>query len=262
MWVYVTTFWLPKAGNNDYEYEDAFYPDSEGGRKGKSLRFALADGASEGMLSREWAQILVKNFYMLRSRRGHLLNLLENSIRDWNSWLKDYHNKRENNNNPIKWYEEPGIQTGAFSTFLGITLLHKRNEYVGKWNAIAQGDTCLFQVRHDQLIQNFPIEKSTDFNNSPFLISSNQSLNGDLSETLDGITGDWLTDDVFYLMTDALALWFLREYESGGSPWQFLRDLGTQVIDQTFKNWIDGLRLEKLIRNDDVTLLRIEILGA
>ena len=81
MLVFMTPFRLPKAGNTDDEYEDAFYPVSGGDLRGESLRFAVADGASEGMLSGEWAQVLVKAF--CRSANEDFASFLDRSYNGW-----------------------------------------------------------------------------------------------------------------------------------------------------------------------------------
>jgi len=51
---------VQKGGNAEGEYEDAFHPPGNGKVEGAALRFAIADGASEGMLSGAWARILVE----------------------------------------------------------------------------------------------------------------------------------------------------------------------------------------------------------
>jgi hypothetical protein len=61
-------------------------------------------------------------------------------------------------------------------------------------------------------------------------------------------------------MTDALAQWFLAQVEQGGKPWleleSLLHDNGNP---QTFTAWIEGLRVARQLRNDDVTLLAVSI---
>jgi len=60
-------------------------------------------------------------------------------------------------------------------------------------------------------------------------------------------------------MTDALACWFMREAEEGRTPWRVLRDLDTSDEIKPFREWVETLRKEGAMRNDDVTLLRIDI---
>ena len=77
-------------------------------------------------------------------------------------------------------------------------------------------------------------------------------------ENLKTESGDWQSGDQFFLMTDALAAWFFKEHEQSRKPWEVLRDL---EYDETkpFAEWVSRLRSNNEIRNDDVTLYRIEI---
>lgn len=82
-------------------------------------------------------------------------------------------------------------------------------------------------------------------------------MNKDLSDYCKIITGNWTSHDRFYLMTDALACWFLHEIESGESPWScypFVRS--NEKV--TFESWVKRLRSSKRMRNDDVTLIHVE----
>ena len=65
----VTASWVPRAGSDVAQYEDAFYPKVNGTRHARRLRFAVADGASESMLSGLWADLLVRTWCKAR-RRG------------------------------------------------------------------------------------------------------------------------------------------------------------------------------------------------
>jgi serine/threonine protein phosphatase PrpC len=49
MKAFVKTFWLTKDGNSVEEYDDAFYLKQHGEFNNNVLRFAVADGASEGI---------------------------------------------------------------------------------------------------------------------------------------------------------------------------------------------------------------------
>jgi hypothetical protein len=61
------------------------------------------------------------------------------------------------------------------------------------------------------------------------------------------------------LATDALAAWFLADWESGGSPWHQLQGFSARG-QATFAQWVSGLRSERRLRNDDVTMVRIKVL--
>lgn len=259
--IYASTFWLPKAGNSLDEYEDAFHSGAKGVVFGDQLSFAVADGASEGMLSGEWAKILVLTFCRNKDIQGNAMSFLERAHRSWDAWITNYFQRREKQNRPIQWFEEDGFQNGAFSTLLGLRLIRPSDERIGRWEANALGDSCLFHVSNDSLIASFPLKHSTDFNNAPFLIPTNRSKGRNFAAAFKDAGGNFSVDDQFFLMTDALACWFLAENESNVNPWRTLRDFDTVDSQVTFQEWVSSLRAAKKMRNDDVTLLRIKILS-
>lgn len=264
--VFVRSFRLQKAGNAFEECEDRAYPKILSGRRGEdkllsraSVSFAVADGATEGMFSGAWAEILVKAYCRSMGKGAEPFDFLEDAFKAWESWIKDYLNKRKRRNRPIKWFEEPGLEAGAFSTLLGVTLAHSGEPDVKRWRAFAAGDCCLFQVRNNALVYKFPVESSEAFGNRPFLIRSKAVLNEKLLEACKAAEEDCRVGDVLYLMTDALACWFLKECEANNLPWIALSNFTTGI--EFFQKWVDRLRDEKSMRNDDVTLVCIEVTG-
>lgn len=263
-----TSFRLPKAGNTIEECEDwaATHPHLENGGSYELndsplgyFRFAVADGATEGMFSSKWAEMLVKNFCRTKDTINDLKTVVDKACRNWDSWIRNYIEKRERRNKPLRWYEEPGLKAGSFSTLLGLKLADLGKMSNGRWEAVAIGDTCLFQVKNESLVQKFPIGSSSEFSNRPALVSSNPVKNKKVFETNNALEGDWGIGDSFYLMTDALASWFFQELESGSSPWNVLSEFESGVGQNAFLAWIEGLRSAKKIRNDDVTLVCIRI---
>jgi len=258
MRVFVDTFWIPKGGNQFNEWEDAFSPElTTDEQEREQFRLAISDGASFGMLSGEWARILTQTFCHASMPVADMYAFLEKASTQWKVWVQEYLEARAEQNRPIKWYEEPGLKAGAFATFLGLELTS--NLISGRWQAIAVGDSCLFQVRQDRLIVSFPIQHSTEFNNTPALICSLSPHNDRLDDKITGIGGSLQVDDELYLMTDALAQWFLSAYEMDQRPWQVLRDLNTADQLQTFEELAEHLRQAQVMRNDDVTLVRITV---
>jgi hypothetical protein len=67
--------------------------------------------------------------------------------------------------------------------------------------------------------------------------------------------GELAAGDRLWLMTDALAAWFLAEHEAGGAPW---RELDERTADD-FADWVAGRRADGRLKNDDVTLVAIEV---
>ncbi len=252
MQIYAHCFYLQKAGNKRKEYEDAFSP-KHVDQGGHLFRFAVADGATETSFAGVWAKMLVRAYV-----RGSLgfpegSDALARLRERWRLIV----GKR-----PLPWYAEEKVRLGAAATFLGLTL-EAPVEAQGRiwWRAVALGDSCLFHVRGDVLQAGFPIEKSADFTNQPALLSTNLGEDQRLPEHTVTHTGEARPDDSFYLMTDALACWFWASYEQGQAPWQTLRDLGTCDARESFSTLVRTLRKQKFIRNDDVTLFRIEILS-
>jgi len=105
------------------------------------------------------------------------------------------------------------------------------------------------------------VERSSDFNSRPVLIASNPARNDQAISAIRRVSGTFGSGDAFYLMTDALAQWSLKEDEEGRNPWALLRALDTEDAP-AFDVWIDGLRSTKELRNDDVTVIRIDLLRA
>jgi hypothetical protein len=55
-------------------------------------------------------------------------------------------------------------------------------------------------------------------------------------------------------MTDAVACWFLADAEAGGQPWN------TIPPGRRFASWLAGRRAAHAMRNDDVTVLGLDLL--
>jgi hypothetical protein len=257
-------FRLPRQGYGLEECQDALAGDAERGR------FAIADGAAESPYSALWAQLLVEEFV----RQSECLP-------PWTSWLPSLQERwsaairhlpaavhhpplaladnglRIGDDGPgVPWYLEPGLVQGAFATFLGLVIEGT------SWFALAVGDSCLFQVRQGELIRAFPVMRAADFSNAPWLIGSRTSPVEVPHKYGLQQKGDCQPRDHLWMMTDALAQWFLVQAESGGKPWLALEPLVHATEDdaqQAFAVWIEGLRAARQLRNDDVTLLAVSL---
>jgi hypothetical protein len=251
----VSIFALPKRGNTDDEYEDAFYPQWQGERVLDRVRLAVADGATEGSFSRVWAQMLARSFHATKSLRFE--DVFDRALRNWDEWLPGYLRERESSGRPVLWFEEAKLERGAFATFLGLRL-RTRTEHAGHWAAVALGDSCLFHVRGDDLVYAFPLDRPEAFDTSPPLVPSRPDDVGLVTARAERAAGEWLSGDSFYLATDALAAWFLAAHEAREKPWRALSDLDTDV-SMPFADWVAELREDDGMRNDDVTLTRVDI---
>jgi len=254
----IDSSWLPKEGNTLLEYEDALYPKITGSFENENVTVAVSDGASESLLSGKWAEFLVRLSCKKSSCLENLDVFINRSCRGWRLWLKSYIKTRERNSKPIQWYEEPGLNAGAFASLLCLNL-HDENEDGTNWDAIALGDSCLFQVRDSELITSFPIASSSQFDNRPYLLSSNPINNTHVLKHAKRLTGQWKKNDSFFLMTDALAAWFIKQVEDGETPWISILDSATAKYVQPLRELVKYLRERGTIRNDDVSVIRLDL---
>ena len=258
MIVKIRIFRTQKDGNPENEYEDAYQPTTNSEEKFHKFNAAMADGASEGFLSAQWADILVRQYCNDPSNPSNLTNFLKVSEASWKEFLAAYITQREAQNRPIQWYEEPGIENGAFSTLIGLTIFDGKEPSEKVWTACAIGDTCLFQVRQTELICCFPIEDAESFNTWPALISSNPKHNKDLIEKSRSREGSWVDGDQFFIMSDAISAWFLQDHETNHNPTLWMQQFLLKSNDE-FVQWITDLRETDEIRNDDVTFMSLSL---
>jgi hypothetical protein len=178
----VQMFSLPKQGYRPDEYEDA------GAHNTTATRLALADGASDSFESRLWAQALVQAFIDTppAPQREALLTWLAAPIQVWRQGIHWEH---------LPWYAEEKARRGAFATLLGAIFTWPIADgpdaggAVAQWQAMAVGDTCLFQVRGADLIACFPVAQAADFGTTPALLSTRLDYNHRSLVTLAGVSG-------------------------------------------------------------------------
>ena len=247
-------FQVPKASSEIRACEDYYCPQKL--RRGFEpeafpFRVALSDGASTSIFSREWAAQLARAYCRRRIDQSHL----DLELRALGSkWLQQVFKEG------LPWYLDEKISIGAFATLLGLSFeARSPDETVRKWNAIALGDSCLFQIRKNRLKTAFPEIRAGDFWRNPVLASTNPTSNQNLSENVKTKLGTWRINDKFYLMTDALAFWFVSSIEQGEKPWTILDSLDTEDELAPFEVWIPQLRREGAMPNDDVTLIRVDV---
>lgn len=247
-------FWLPKFGNERADYEDAFAPKINGTIDQPSLSLAIADGASESSFASDWAKMLTRTFVKEPFTNIEALQVRTEMLsRRWQSFV---------NRRPLPWFAEEKARLGAFSTLLGLKLTSSFNSTYeeGSWSAIAIGDSCLFQIRNENLICSFPISDVSEFGNTPRLLSTNLTRNFQLWEFVKTHTADWKVGDIFLLATDALACWFLYEHKHNERPWNILLGFTEDSTpDESFKSWTDNVRRSLRLKNDDVTLLLLKL---
>jgi hypothetical protein len=269
MAVFVSVLRVPKAGSDEHECEDAAATMPAGDDTvllDGPVSVAVADGASESLLSGEWARLLVDSVVargvedacVLLDRSCFADALTEASLR-WAEWFADYPARREARGRPVQWYEQPKLDKGAYSTILAARFDDGPTAEQSTWCAAALGDSCLFQVRGHKLIRAFPIESAADFDSTPALVNSRGHDQELLAARVGLAAGDANFGDQFFLSTDALAAWFLDEAERGAAPWEVLYDFTRCGDIAGFVAWLGERRDAGEVRNDDVTVIHVDL---
>jgi|SRR6185437_9168351 len=240
------TFHTHKRGNAPDEYEDAFAGDPA------KARFAVADGASESSFAATWAKLLVEGFVAVTDGKPwHELDWLTPQRQRWIAEVDGL---------PLPWYAEDKCEQGAYATLLGVAFKPKTEAEPGTWRALAVGDSCLFHLRAGQLRLSFPMTRAADFGNQPDLLGSRGRPADTPQQGILCERGKWRPGDRFLLMTDALAEWMLRQTEQDHQPMADIdRLLAESTPQDTFIGWVEERREKDRLRNDDVTLLVIDL---
>jgi hypothetical protein len=245
---------VQKQGNAPEDYEDAIASrsgDLQFHDNAFPLVAAIADGATESSFSKLWAELLVTEFVQEPfMTRQDMKRSVARCARLWSRIVRK---------NPLPWYAEEKLKTGAFSTFLGVEFLAPGFDGLGRWQAIALGDSCLFQIGPEGPVTQFPIMAYEDFGSTPPLVSTGAAYNSLSGNKLAYREGIWSRDDLFLLMTDALSQWATRE-RPPRSVWDgllamFLSDNGSSLL----RDWADRHRQSGAIRNDDITLAVVSV---
>jgi len=244
-------FSVPKRGNREQENEDAFWPPpcllrtyTESG-----FRCAVADGATTAAFSGEWAQQLVRAF-----GEGKLGNVSDEHLTglraEWNGRFRNVAN--------LPWYLEEKIFQGGFAALLGLDIRPPLGKTrLGRWRAVAVGDCCLFSVRRDAIRVRFPYTASSQFSDHPYLITTNASPDTPLDHQRQTWSDIWREHDTFFLMSDALAAWFMQGIRQGQKPWRRLNPALEEPA--AFERLVATLRKENEMKNDDVTVVRVTV---
>ena len=241
--------WLAKAGNDPDEYEDAYrvaYPEDG------AARIAVADGASDSAFAREWAGELAEAFV---AGPPEWSGLTEDAL---NAWLAAPR-ERWHGLVPwdrIPWHGEAKARAGALATLIGLTLDAAPGEPSRlRWQALAVGDACLFIVRGGGLTVSFPLDDAAEFDTTPALLCGNPDNAAGAWPGVRALGGECEAGDVFIVASDAIAAWLLARAADGERPWDDLAALD----DADWEAWVGEQRGAGLMRNDDTTLVAIEV---
>lgn len=237
----INSFKTSKRGNLQEEYEDA-YDISE-----DNSIIAISDGATEASFSKEWAQILVEYF---------VNNPVENITGEWLEELYSIFNAKVDISK-LPWHAQNKIiEQGSYATLTGVYI-----DIEGKsLTSVSIGDSCLFWI-DESGVHTFPFRSVEEFNSRPYLINTLKYNNVELSNEAYQKVIHYEFDlgiTRLYLATDALSCWFVKEYCNNREPWKALDGLTKEL---EFINLIDELRDSGDLKNDDVTLIIVEVIN-
>lgn len=283
-------FWAAKAGNANADYEDAFAVGQDclaiaDGATESSFARAWAQALTEGFVAdpaatqppgirrlQEWLRPLQSAwragvawdrlpwFAEDKARSGAFATFL-----GFQMLGREGTANRQQETEAVPEIEAPPPMEsslaisflGAAQSALGDNLIDIEAHEEGAFVAFAIGDSCLFQIRDNDLELTFPLAHSSQFDSRPILVCSNAINNKEVWDDITLERGTVQPGDTLLFATDALARWFLVQHEAGERPWETLCALQSQA---EFDAFITGLRHSHAMRNDDVTLLILDSL--
>jgi serine/threonine protein phosphatase PrpC len=225
----------PKEGSSEEQYEDAWatHTHTDG-----TTMLAVADGASTAVFAREWANLLVQTFVQGTPLPDDTV-LFETVESLAKVWREDVESKA------TSWWAQEKLPHGSSATLL---LAHRDKHLL---QLLAIGDVCLFLVRNDRLKYAFPVTRSHKFDTRPMLLTTEKPAE---NPTVKRFLCEVEPRDHIYILSDAIACWFLEQYEAKRRPWDMLPSTNDELA-----TWLVGLREEKTMKNDDVTIVFGEI---
>lgn len=235
------------------------------------LTVGVCDGATESALAKDWARLLSHTAAEHAMAQPDLLagdttfeGFASAALSQWEPWLLRYTKARHAEGRPLKWYEHTKLAEGAYATLLTVRVDPSSHpdttEPAWRWRAAALGDSCLFHLHDNRLVQAFPVSSVEDFGTTPDLFGSRNHDVALLARRTRFTEGQCRPGDRLLLMTDALAAWLLSAVDQEDAVSQLLEFAGPDDLEG-FKNWLDGLRNCRQLRNDDVAFVRIDFEG-
>jgi hypothetical protein len=211
-----------------------------------SHRFSVSDGVSKSFFPKVWSEILVTQFVERTDlKENELIKVCQEewqnrideivSLPDTKLFTKSQYNRKD----------------PALATFVGLQFFEKEK----KWSASALGDSFLFFVPNgfkDYQKELVKLSSKTEpivFDNFPdYLTSKGGSHKGRAKEK----SGN-LRNGTFYLMTDALAEWFIKEGENA------IGKIKVWKSQADFERFITQAIEENQLTNDDCAILCLEL---
>lgn len=239
---------VPRAGGDPGSCDDAVAIAPGGGTD--DLVVAVADGATESLGSGAWAELLVQA--LVHVAPGDDLAVgIDRARTGWPARLAALADAAQEAGRPWSWVQEDALARGTWATCTSVRWT------AGRAEAIAVGDSCLFHGRGDDVLAAFPVTRQEDFGSTPDLVAADPGTDRGPVEP-QRWSATVRPSDRLVLATDALAEWVLREAEAGRCPLPILdRELVRGA--EAFAAWVDGLRHDHRLRDDDIAVVSIQV---
>ena len=240
----VRQFTASKLGESADSNEDSFKVSLA------PLTIALSDGSSRSFKPKKWSSALVS------SLSGSQSLLKVSDIKK----ISQKVGKLENDDLP--WNLEEIRLRGSQATFMRLNLVAQEANF--KINCLSIGDSLLvLQSTSDSKSSNpttrsWPFETLQDFPNAPSVVSSIEPFLVRNSQRKQSFKVN--RDDFIYLMTDALARYWVEQNIVGKNIYQIFPFLCNQNDAQSsFEVWAKESRTLGLVEDDDLTIIEISL---
>lgn len=238
-------FVLPKEGAGEEECEDAVAADAGSGR------YAVADGATEAFDARRWARLLAEGWVAAETPVV--------TVEAFGAWVAERGRALHESwdGRTLSWYAEEKARAGSFAAFVGLRLHEEERQL--RAEVIALGDSCMVHLRGGALHCAMPVSDARDFNSTPPLVPSQAALQEAALAKAVTDAGPVEDGDVFLLLSDATAAWFL----SHGRQDEHLRARFDALLAEGRPEPLAELFREERragrIKDDDVAVVRVAV---
>lgn len=238
-------------------------------------RFAVSDGATTASYSAEWARALCRHAVecpppVLPEREGPPSEEEEKEggerLRGWLEPVLEYWKPEV----PWERLVRPSMynkaKEGAGATLAGIELLEEVSEAGVKFRAWALGDSCIIQIRGNQVVSARPMADSAKFSHVPRLLMTQPGYEEKYARFWQSWEATMAPGDTVLLGTDALCEYVLKTFE-GGSGEEVIAWLGDlsggsrPEAWRRFEEFVGVKRKQGELKNDDVGLILMRVRG-
>lgn len=207
-------------------------------------KFAISDGVSKSFFPKVWSDILVKKY--VDEKDWKYEEFILECQKEWQAKIDEIVSQSD-----VKYYTRNAYirKAPALATFVGMQFIESEQ----KWIAQALGDSFLFFIPKDSNKIKIQLSSKSEpivFDNFPdYLSSIGNSHKGEKKP----IRGEKIENGTFYLMTDALAEWFIQDTE------QAIQKLKNIQNQEQFLVTIEDERNTNRLNDDDSAILIIDI---